>query len=173
MAPVTVPAVEPVPKYSAPPEIVVLPVNVLLPLRYKLAKPVLVKLPVLVAMTPPTVRLPSVCSAKPKAPVKALPVLGVMDKESLSTCISVAAPKVMPPVSALAPDKLRTAPLLEIPVPESVRASASVMPPESSSAPPLTVVPPAAVPKPPEFVTRNTPPLMVVAPVKVLLPDKI
>ncbi len=150
-----------------------LPVKVLLPVNSKSAAPVLVKLPVPVAITPPTVTWPSVCSVKPNAPANALPLLGVMDKEPASTCISVAALNVMLPVSVLAPDKLRTAPLLDTPVPDKLRASASVMPPEISSAPPLTVVPPAAVPKPPEDVTRSTPPLMVVAPVKVWSAVKI
>ena len=173
MAPATVPAVPPEPKYSVPPEMVVLPVKVLFPVRTKSALPVLVKLPVLVAMTPPTVTAPSVCSVKPKAPENALPVVGVIDKLPASTCISVAAARVIFPVSVLASDKLRSAPLLDTPVPDSVRASARVMPPAISNAPAVTVVPPAAVPKPPAWVTRSTPPLTVVAPVKVLLPVKI
>ena len=85
MAPATKPAVEPLPKYKVPPDIVVLPVKVLLAVKYTSPAPVLVNVPTPVEMTPPMVALPSACTVKPYAPANALPVLGVIDKEPAST----------------------------------------------------------------------------------------
>ena len=74
--------------------------------------------------------------------------------------------RVTKPVTAFTPDKLRNAPADETPVPVTEIASATVMSPLNSKAPPLaTVVPPAVVPKAVEVDTDNVPAFTRVAPV--------
>ena len=73
---------------------------------------------------------------------------------------------VTKPVTALTPDKLRKAPVEDMPVPKTVMASAMVIPPVNCNAAPLaTVVPDAVEPNPDELVTDKVPELTVVAPV--------
>ena len=78
----------------------------------------------------------------------------------------VASANVIAPASVLLPEKLRRAPLPEMPVPVSEMASAAtVMPPWTrSSAPSATVVPAAAVPRAVSWPMARTPQLTVVAP---------
>ncbi len=107
----------------APSLVSVPPVPVLRPLAE------IVTLPV-----PPTV---SAC------PVPVLVPLSVSVPES--ELMRVAPPSVMAPLKVLLPLMLRSAPSSAIPVPLSVRASVTVMPPCTCRAPPLATVVAAAV----------------------------
>ena len=96
----------------------------------------------------------------------ALPELGIKVSEPASEVISVSPVRVTKLVKTLAPDKLRKAPVDEIPVPVTVMASATLMPPVNCRAAPLaTVVPAAVLPKPVSLLTDNVPAFTKVAPV--------
>ena len=74
--------------------------------------------------------------------------------------------RVTKPVKALAPDKLRNAPVDETPVPKTVMASGTVtLLVNCSDAPLATVVMPAVLPRPVELDTDKMPPFTLVAPV--------
>ena len=96
----------------------------------------------------------------------ALPELGINESEPASEVISVSPVRVTKPETAFSPDKLRNAPVDEIPVPVTEMASATLMPPVNCRAAPLaTVVPAAVLPKPVALATDKVPALTRVVPV--------
>ena len=116
-------------------------------------------------MTSDTAVLP----APPKVRSKVAPVIGLPEakvKVPASELIRAAEPSVTTPDTVLAPTTLRKAPPPRTPVPLSVSASATVMPPCSDSvAPASTVVPPALVPSAAESAATSMPAATVVTPV--------
>ena len=114
--------------------------------------------------------LPAPSIVRPYAPLMVPPDETSTVRVSASVCISVAAASVIEPDNVLLPDTLRTAPtsaeLTDTPSPDSVSASAMVMPPLIDSvASAATVVPPAEVPSDASFEIATTPSETVVDPV--------
>ena len=114
------------------------------------------------AVAPVMLTVPAPTLLKPKAPIRLgrvkVPASEPMD-ESLARVTAVP--------QALSPLMLRRAPLLEIPEPWRVRASAAVvMPPWiSSAAPEVTLVPAVVPPRALALRMFNTPAVTEVAPV--------
>jgi hypothetical protein len=110
---------------------------------------------IVVVPTPSTVRFVFVPETPPD----------IVNVEPESTCTSVAAPKVIAPDHSLELAVLRSAPPVEIPVPEIVNGSAIVTFPDTvTDAPLVTDVAADVEPSAFEFDTATDPALMVVAP---------
>ena len=139
----------------------------MVPLRVSVPAPVLVRLPVEVAIGSAIDEVPTESMVKLKVPVIALPEATFKAKVvPVSIWISASAAKVIRPDKVLESATLRIAPLVEIPVPPIVIASATVMLLlKCRAAPEATVVVPAVVPRALLWVIAITPLLMVVSPV--------
>jgi hypothetical protein len=118
---------------------------------------------------------PSNVSANPAPEI--VPVLVRLISPALVAILHPVLPMVTRPLYVAAdPEEFVIAPLLAIPVPLMVIASAvvSVNPLRSSTAPETTVVLPAVVPRhDAEAPNRNVPAEIVVPPAYVLFPDKV
>lgn len=149
---------EPVPDTVIPPPeaaIVVEPEYVFAPDNVKVPAPDFVTVPDPVAIAPETVIEP----APPYVELMFVPDTPPDNVNVDASDMTVEAPvNVTRPEMVFAPETLRTAPFDETPEPVTEIASASVIPPESSSAAPEVIdVVPALVPSEPEFFAATTP----------------
>ncbi len=128
--------------------------------------PALVRVPVVVPITPPMLVLPT-------PPTESGRVAPPMAAERVSvppSAVTVAppAPRVMAPDQVLLLARLRSAPVAAMPVPMRLVMGSATRSPEPSismAAPEATVVPPAVVPRAALDCTRSTPAVRVVTPV--------
>jgi hypothetical protein len=156
---------EPVPDTVIPPPeaaIVVEPEYVFVPDNVKVPAPDFVTVPDPVAIAPETV-------IEPTPPYVELMFVPDTPPDNVNVDASdrtVDAPvNVTRPEMVFAPETLRTTPLDDTPEPLTDIASASEIPPESSSAAPEVIdVVPALVPSEPEFFAATTPAWIVVEP---------
>ena len=122
-----------------------------------------VSVPLVVPITPATAMSPGPSNVRPKV---APPMAPVSVSVPASLWILVAPVSVRAPVQVLAPERLRSAPSVERPVPLRVSASpVTVRPPcKRSAAPAATVVPAALVPSAVVLASVRAPALTVVGP---------
>ena len=152
---------------------VVTPVYVLAALSVSVPIPDLVRVPVVVAMTPPTVVLPEPVTVRFWA-VALMPA--VVSVPASDATVAPPAPRVIAPDQVLALARLRMAPVAVIPVPMRLVIGSAIVRPVPSTliaAPEATVVAPAVVPRLVAFWTLTTPALIVVRPVYVLAALKV
>ena len=139
------------------------PPKVFAPERVSAPDPSLVTVPVLVAIGSATVMLPAPPKVRFWVPVIALPLATSRLRVPASELIRVVPANVTAPETVLSPLTFRKAPPELTPVPVRFKASAVLMPPVSSSAPPLfTAVLPAVVPSALLWLARRMPPLLTV-----------
>ena len=117
-------------------------------------EPVISELTVVLPTPVSVSRLPSL--SMPPLSVRVVPVLAPM---------VAADPSVIAPEAVLLPEAFSNAPALPTPAPFSVSASAVPAPDSARVAPPVTVVPPAAVPNADALPTVSVPAFTVVVPV--------
>ena len=165
MAPApTEPVVEPAPICNLPAVIVMAPLKVLAAAMVKVPAPSLVSVPV--PSDRPvvfTVTLPAPPMVSPRLEDEMPPVRARVPASEL---MRLAEAKVIAPPSELSPERLRRAPLEEMPPPLSVTASEAIVMPSCrrSSAPEVTEVAPAEVPRDRAWAAVSTPWVTEVAP---------
>ena len=160
---------------SVPPEMVVVPLNVLTADNVNEPEPDFVNVPVDVAIGSATTTSPVLASSvRLNVPVIALPDDGSIVKVPRADSISAAAANVTRPVIVFAPLVLRIAPPDETPAPLIVTGSASSMLFEIARvAPSDTLVAPLVPPSAEPWVTANVPCETVVTPVYVPEVDNV
>ena len=132
--------------------------------RVRMPAPSLVRVPVVVPMTPLMTVLPAPPTVRPRPAPLILPETVSVPASEL---MRLAVTRATVPVQVLAPEMLRSAPSLEMPVPFKVRVSpvTVMLFCICSAAPAVTDAPPALVPSAELFWILSTPAETVVAPV--------